>query len=67
MQSTSGKANKPLSGIGDGAYFSSGGTAAMRLGAQCIELSGLRVGAKRVVTEADAGKLLSLAATRVGK
>jgi len=67
MQSTSGKANKPLSGIGDGAYFSSGGTAAMRMGAQCIELSGLRVGAKRVVTETDAGKLLSLAATRVGK
>ncbi len=67
MQSISGKANKPLSGIGDGAYFSPGGTAAMRLGAQCVELSGLRVGAKRVLTDADAGQLLSLAATRLGK
>lgn len=65
MQSTSGKANRPLDGIGDGAYFSPGGTAAARMGGQCIELSGLRAGAKRVVTEADAAKLLALAASRL--
>lgn len=67
VQSTSGKPNKPLNGIGDGAYFSPGGTAAVRVGAQCVELSGLRAGAKRVVTGADAGKLLTLAASRVAK
>jgi len=67
MQSTSGKANKPLGGIGDGAYFSKGGTAAVRLGGQCVELSGLRAGARRVLTEADAGQLLTLAATRLRK
>ena len=67
MQSTSGKTNKPLGGIGDGAYFSPGGTAAARVGGRCIELSGLRAGAMRVVTEADAGKLLALAASRLGK
>lgn len=67
MQSTSGKANKPLSGIGDGAYFSPGGTAAARVGAQCIQFSGLNAGAKRGVGEADAGKLLALAASRLGK
>lgn len=65
VQSTSGKPNKPLSGMGDGAYFSPGGTAAVRVGSQCVELSGLRTGAKRVVTEADAAKLLALATSRV--
>jgi len=67
MQSTSGKTNKPLNGIGDGAYFSPGGTAAVRLGGQCVELSGLRAGAKRVLTDADAGQLLSLAAALLRK
>jgi hypothetical protein len=65
MQSTSGKPNKPLSGVGDGAYFSPGGTAAVRVGAQCVELSGLRTGAMRVITEAEAAQLLTLAASRV--
>jgi hypothetical protein len=34
---------------------------------QWIELSGLRSGAKRVVTAADAEILLALAAARIGK
>ena len=68
IQSTSGKANIPLNGIGDGAYFSpGGGSAAARVREQCIELSGLRAGAKRVVTKADAEKLLTLAVSRIGK
>jgi hypothetical protein len=66
-QSTSGKANKPLSGIGDGAYFSPAGTAAVRVGGKCAELSGLSSGARKAVTEGDAGKLLTLAASRLGK
>jgi hypothetical protein len=67
MQSISGKANKPLGGIGDGAYFSPGGTAAARVGGQCVQFSGLNAGAQRGVSEADAGKLLALAASRLGK
>jgi hypothetical protein len=67
-QSTSGKPGTPLNGIGDGASFLPGaGTALARVGAQCIELSGLRAGAKRVVTAADAEKLLALAVARIGK
>ena len=66
MQSTSGKPNNPLAGIGDGAYFSPGGTAAARVGGRCIQLSGLRAGARREVTADDAAKLLGLAVTRVG-
>ena len=67
-QSMSGKTAKPLNGIGDGASSSPGaGTALARVGAQCIELSGLRAGAKRVVTAADAEKLLALAVARIGK
>ena len=67
IQSMSGKANKPLEGIGDGAYYSPGGTAAARAGGQCVELSGLRAGAMQPVSEAGAGKLLALAASRAGK
>lgn len=66
-QSTSGKANTPLKGFGDDAYFSPDGSAAVRAGTQCIELSGLRSGAKRAVTAADAEPLLALAVSRSGK
>ncbi len=67
-QSMSGKTGTPINGIGDGASFSPGaGTALARVGAQCIELGGLRAGAKRVVTAADAEKLLALAVARIGK
>lgn len=66
-QSISGKANQPYAGIGDAAYYSPGGTAAVRAGARCIELSGLRAGAQRVLTEAEVGKLLGLAASRAGR
>ena len=66
-QSISGKTNVTLKGAGDAAYFSAGGTAAARAGSRCVELSGLRAGAKRVVTPSEAEKLLALAVTRVGR
>jgi hypothetical protein len=66
-QSVSGKTNRFFSGVGDGAYFSPGGSAAVRVGARCVELSGLKAGAKRVITEAEVQKLLTLAASRLGK
>lgn len=66
MQSTSGKANQPIEGIGDGAYYSPGGMAATRVGSRCIELSGLRAGAAKPVTAAELARLLTLAASRAG-
>jgi hypothetical protein len=57
----------PLSGAGDAAYYSPGGTAAARVGSTCVELSGLRAGARRVITPAEAGQLLAVAVSRVGK
>lgn len=66
-QSVSGKTNRVFSGIGDAAYYSPGGSAAARAGTRCVELSGLRAGAKRVITEAEVQKLLALAVSRLGK
>lgn len=66
-QSTSGKANTPLKGYGDDAYFSPDGSAAARVGTQCVELSGFRGGAKRAPIASDAEPLLALAVSRVGK
>jgi hypothetical protein len=66
-QSVSGKTNRVFTGVGDAAYYSPGGLAAVRVGARCVELSGLKTGAKRVVTEPEVQKLLALAVTRLGK
>jgi len=65
-QSVSGKTNVYFSGVGDEAYYSPGGSAAARVGARCVELSGLKAGAKRVITEAEVKKLLALAVSRLG-
>jgi hypothetical protein len=66
-QSASGKTNRVFSGLGDDAYYSPGGSAAARVGSRCVELSGLRAGAKRVITEAEVRKLLTLAVSRLGR
>jgi hypothetical protein len=66
-QSVSGKTNVFFGGVGDEAYYSPGGSAAARVGARCVELSGLKAGAKRVITEAEVKKLLALAVARVGR
>ena len=66
-QSVSGKANRVFTGVGDASYYSPGGSAAVRRGSKCVELSGLRAGAKRVITEAEVQKLLTVAASRLGK
>ncbi len=66
-QSLSGKTNRVFNGIGDEAYYSPGGTAAARLGTRCVELSGLRAGAQRVITEPEVQKLLALAVSRLGR
>jgi hypothetical protein len=65
-QSTSGKANTLLNGYGDAAYYSPDGSASIRVGKQCIELSGLRGGKNGVITEAEAKHFLELTVSRAG-
>jgi len=65
-QSASGKTNRIFGGVGDEAFYSPGGSATARVGARCVELSGLRAGSKRVITEAEVQKLLALAVSRLG-
>lgn len=67
-QSMSGKSVTLLKGYGDGAYFSPTGSAAVRVGTQCIELDGIRnAGTNRPITEADAATLLKLTVSRFKK
>jgi hypothetical protein len=67
-QSMSGKSVTLLKGYGDGAYFSPTGLAAVRVGTQCIELSGIRsAGTNRPIVEADAAPLLKLTVSRFKK
>jgi len=65
-QSMSGKPVTLLKGYGDSAYFSPTGSAAVRVGTQCIELGGIRnAGTNRPITERDAEKLLKLTVSRI--
>lgn len=65
-QSMSGKSVTLLKGYGDGAYFSATGSAAVRVGTQCIELGGIRnAGTNRPITVEDAGPLLKLTVSRI--
>lgn len=67
-QSLSGKPVTLLKGYGDGAYFSPTGSAVVRVGMQCIELSGIRnAGSNRPITETDAATLLRLTVSRFKK